>query len=121
MRDHQSYKEFETQILLLVLMMIVVFYSSSIFAMAGMASAQSVVATVPVGKGPSGVAVDSANGNVYVTNRYNGTVSVISGRTNQVIATIPLTREAYSVRDLDVDPVSGNVYVVNDYNSTLRD
>ena len=37
------------------------------------------------GIGPSGIAFDSANGNLYVTNSNTDTVSVISGQTNSVI------------------------------------
>src|SRR5207245_1833822 len=43
----------------------------------------SVVATVPVGKSPSGIAY--GNGNVYTTNFDNNTVSVISSMTNSVV------------------------------------
>jgi YVTN family beta-propeller protein len=41
-----------------------------------------------------GIAFDSANGNLYVTNYGNNTVSVISGKTNTVIGTpIPVGRD----------------------------
>ena len=54
-----------------------------------MAKADSVIATIPVGVAPAGVAFDSINGNIYVVN-IEGTVSVISGATNKVIDTIPV-------------------------------
>jgi len=38
------------------------------------------VATMPVGKSPEGVAVDPGNHTVYVTNLFDGTVSVIEFR-----------------------------------------
>jgi DNA-binding beta-propeller fold protein YncE len=40
----------------------------------------TVTATVPVGKDPYGVAVDPDTHTVYVTNRDDGTVSVIEHR-----------------------------------------
>jgi len=42
------------------------------------------------GMGPAGVAYDPSNGYIYVTNVFSGTVSVINGATNAVIATIPV-------------------------------
>ena len=51
-------------------------------------SNNSVVATVNVGDGPSGVAYDSAKGEVFVTNYGDNTVSVIDDSTNAVVATI---------------------------------
>ena len=42
------------------------------------------------GMGPWGIAYDQSNGYIYVANFYSGTVSVIDGATNTVIATIPV-------------------------------
>ena len=50
----------------------------------------TVTATIPVGNGPVGVAVNPSMGVVYVTSIKNGTVSVISGGSNTVTATIPV-------------------------------
>ena len=50
----------------------------------------TVVATIPVGESPFGVAVNPANGLVYVTNAGSNTVSVIDPATNTVVATIPV-------------------------------
>ena len=41
---------------------------SAIYSGIGMAKADSVIATIPVGSAPFAVAFDSDNGNVYVTN-----------------------------------------------------
>ena len=71
----------------------------------------AVTATIPVGSGPSGVAVDPAAGTVYVTNNYDGTVSVINEATGAVTATIPVGPHPYGVA---VDPAAGTVYVTND-------
>ncbi|HUL99530.1 MAG TPA: hypothetical protein VLU24_08980, partial [Mycobacterium sp.] len=50
------------------------------------------VADIPIGPGTGtgGVAVNDSTGRVYVANGLAGTVSVIDGRTNRVVATIPL-------------------------------
>jgi YVTN family beta-propeller protein len=62
----------------------------------------SVVATIPVGSYPEGLAYDSAKGELFVTNYSNvpssinatdfkaGSVSVISDTTNTVVATVPV-------------------------------
>src|SRR2546428_13076106 len=48
----------------------------------------TVIATIPVGDYPFGVAYDSGNGYVYVANYNSNNVSIISGTT--VVATIPV-------------------------------
>ena len=55
----------------------------AIYSGIGIAKADSVIATIPVGG--DGIAFDSANGNLYVTNYFSDTVSVVSGQTNTVI------------------------------------
>jgi YVTN family beta-propeller protein len=49
-----------------------------------------VVATVPVGVGPRGVAINPNGAFAYVANSGDNTVSVISTATNAVVATIPV-------------------------------
>jgi YVTN family beta-propeller protein len=58
---------------------------SAIYSGIGTANADSVIATIGVGSTPVGVAFDSINGNLYVTNFSDNTVSVISGKTHTVI------------------------------------
>ena len=58
---------------------------SAIYSGIGIAKADSVTATRPVGRVPLYLAFDSANGNLYVPNHEGNTVSVISGQTNTVI------------------------------------
>ena len=48
------------------------------------------VSTIRVGDGPYGIAFDPLNGNLYVANYESGTVSVISGANNSVVATVNL-------------------------------
>ena len=48
------------------------------------------VATIPVGLGPIGVAITPDGTRVYVTNDNSDTISVIDTATNTVVATIPV-------------------------------
>jgi YVTN family beta-propeller protein len=74
---------------------------SAIYSGIGIAKADSVIATIPLGNGeeanvPEGIAFDSANGNLYVTNSRGDDVSVISGSTNTVVGnTIPVGATQY--------------------------
>jgi len=74
------------------------------------ATAPEVIATIPVGSESDAVAVSPLTGDVYVTNINDGTVSVISGRTNTVIATILVGNGPVGVA---VSPLTGAVYVTN--------
>ena len=65
--------------------------------------------------GGGGVAVSTDNtalatGNVFITNSAADTVSVISGASNQVTATIPVRGNPFGVA---VDPGTGRVFVAN--------
>ena len=73
-------------------------------------SPNTVFATVNVGSNPEGVAFDSANGDVYVANESDNTVSAINGSTNTVVATVNVGSEPAGVA---VDTVNGDVYVAN--------
>ena len=84
---------------------------------ANVALADSVVATVPVGgTGPTQLTFDPANGNIYVSNFDSGTVSVISGFTNTVIASVPV---GSSPTDVALDPTNGDIYVANGGSGTV--
>ncbi len=52
--------------------------------------AAGVIATIPVGSHPWGIAVNPSTHRIYVANSGAGSVSVIDGLTNSVIATIPV-------------------------------
>jgi len=75
-----------------------------------------VIATIPVGVFPAGVAVNEKTNAVYVTNfgnranHFKGTVSVISGRTNTVTATIGVGRQPQGIA---ADPKTNTIYVAN--------
>src|SRR5437762_12875128 len=68
----------------------------------------TVVATIPVGGNPAGVAYNSGNGYVYVTNPFSDIVSVINGTT--VVATVPVE---YHPSAVAYDSGNGYVYVAN--------
>src|SRR6266571_2888359 len=68
----------------------------------------AVLATVPVGNGPFGVAYDSGNGYVYVTNLGSNNVSVINGTI--VVAAVPVGVNPHGVA---YDSGNGYVYVAN--------
>jgi YVTN family beta-propeller protein len=72
--------------------------------------------TIPVGIGPNGIAFDSANGNLYVTNSEDNTVSVISGQTNAVIGTIPVGKDPTGIA---FDSANANLYVTNSEDNTV--
>ena len=71
-------------LLTMTLLISTIVFSSEI----GTANAQkySVIATIPVGQNPYGVAINPTNGLVYVTNANSNTVSVISPATNTIVA-----------------------------------
>ena len=75
-----------------------------------------VTATVPAGKGSSGVAVDPSTHTVYVTDRDDGTVSVIDGATRTVTATVPVGKDPI---DLAVDPSTHTVYIAHIFDNTV--
>jgi len=64
------------------------------------------------GKSPQGVAFDSANGYIYVTNFGSNDVSVINGATNVVIASIDLANSIPT--EVAFDSSNGYVYMTND-------
>ena len=69
-----------------------------------------VVARVPVGSGPYGVAVHPDGGRVYVSNFDAATVSVIDTATHRVEATVPV---AQWPRGVAISPDGAQVYVPN--------
>jgi len=70
----------------------------------------TLIATVPVGSYPFGVAVNPTETKVYVANRGSSTVSVIDTATNTVTATIPVESGANGIA---VTPDGKKVYVTN--------
>jgi YVTN family beta-propeller protein len=75
----------------------------------------TVVATIPVGESPYNIAYDSAKGELFVTNSYDSTVSVISDNTNTVVATIPVGTEPFGIA---YDSGKGEIFVGNEETDT---
>jgi|GEM_PF-5554231 len=70
----------------------------------------TLVATVPVGDNPTGVAVHPGSARVYVANENSATVSVINTATNTVVAVVPV---GSFPRGVAVLPDGSRVYVAN--------
>jgi YVTN family beta-propeller protein len=79
-------------------------------------SKEIVADTIPDAYAPTGIAFDSASGDVYVANFDGSNVSVFSSATNKLVATVPVGASPYGVA---VDPASGNVYVSHYYGSNV--
>src|SRR5664279_2907372 len=79
-------------------------------------STNSIAATVPVGKRPTGVAVDTSANVIYVSNGADKTVSIIDGTTNTVIATVPA---GLSPAAITVDSATHTAYVINAGSNTV--
>ncbi|MBI3961116.1 MAG: YncE family protein [Deinococcus sp.] len=85
--------------------------------LAGTTTAQSaMVATVPVGASPSGVAVSPDGTRVYVTNFFSDTVSVIDTSTNRVTSTV---RVGPGPTGIAVHPDGTRLYVANLVGETI--
>jgi len=75
-----------------------------------------VVATVPVGSSPQGVAVNTMGTRIYVGNAGSNSVSVIDAASNSIIATIPVGSEPSGVA---VNAAGTRVYVANDLSNNV--
>ena len=73
-----------------------------------------ILATITVGTNPYGVAYDSANGRMYVTNADSDNVSVIRTSDNTVIATITVGTNPSGIA---YDSANGRMYVTNNVDS----
>jgi YVTN family beta-propeller protein len=83
---------------------------------ASAAASYAITATIEVGTGPDGVAVDSASHTAYVTNIDDDTVSVIDEATKSVTATITVGGGPLTVA---ADPTTHIAYVTNGGNGTV--
>lgn len=73
-------------------------------------STNTIIATVPVGVAPSGVAVSPDGSHVYVTSYGNDTVAVINAVTNTVITNVAVGDQPWGIA---VNPDNGVVYAAN--------
>ena len=69
-----------------------------------------------LGNAPFGIAYDSVNERIYVTNSDDNTISVIDITTNTVIDTIPIGIEPF---DIAYSPYNQRMYVTNGGDSTV--
>jgi YVTN family beta-propeller protein len=76
----------------------------------------TVIATIPAGIGPAGVAVTPDGSKAYVANEFANTVSAIDSATNTVSATIPVGLNPWGVA---VTPDGSKVYVANEFANTV--
>src|SRR5438093_1398557 len=75
-----------------------------------------VIDTVNVGVFPEFLAYDSGKGEVFVSNVYSNTISVISDSTNEVVATIDVYSNPFGVA---YDPAKGEIFVANDSSGAI--
>jgi YVTN family beta-propeller protein len=74
------------------------------------AFSQQVIATIKVGKWPIYLAADEKTNRIYVSNQFDGTVSVIDGDTNTVAATVKVGSYPNGIA---VNPRTNTIYVAN--------
>lgn len=72
--------------------------------------------SIPVGMGPTGLAYDSVNDKIFVTNGGSDNVTVIDGNCNLVVGSIPVGSDPQGAV---FDPANGDVYVVNSNSSNV--
>jgi YVTN family beta-propeller protein len=66
-------------------------------------------ASIRVGNAPTDITINPITNRIYVTNSFSNLVTVIDGKTNQIIANIPVGKNPHNI---NVDLV-GRVYVAN--------
>jgi YVTN family beta-propeller protein len=79
-------------------------------------ASNTVVATVPVGRQPFGVAITPDGVHAYVANRIDSTVSVIDTASNTVVTTVPVGLDPDGVA---IAPAGAHAYVANGLDSTV--
>jgi len=75
--------------------------------------ARKLIATIVVPKGPGGMAYDAVAGRLYLSGKTTNQVSVISTKTNAVVAAWP-TVPAVSPHGLVLDPARSRIFVAGD-------
>ena len=75
------------------------------------------MANIPVGLGPNGIAYNQNNGDIYVANSINGTISIVDGLENTVARTIPL-ESGNNPNDI-YDVNSDRLFATNTNSSTV--
>jgi len=70
------------------------------------------VRRVPVGSEPVSIAVNTQTGRAYIANAGDGTVSVLDGTSDTVLATLPIGSHPYSIA---ADSATGKVFVTHTF------
>lgn len=78
-------------------------------------AAPKILYTIPLGKIPSGGAVDTVNGNVFVSNDGSNDVTIVNATTH-THSTLPVGK---APDNLVYDPSNGDVYVPNQASATV--
>jgi len=73
-------------------------------------------ATVPVGTGPSGLAVNTPTNKIYVANKTSNDISIIDGATNSVVTVADPSANPSRVA---INPVTNKVYVSHNSSNTI--
>jgi YVTN family beta-propeller protein len=63
--------------------------SNNVVVVNGAGDRAGLAQTIPVGQGPTGIVMDSSRAQLYVLNRFDGTVSVINAANETVTTTVP--------------------------------
>lgn len=71
---------------------------------------RAVIATIPTGTGPEGIAINPVTNRLYVANSTESSVTVIDGATDTVAATV---KAGSYCQSLAVNPVTNRIYVAN--------
>ena len=79
-------------------------------------TASQSVTRVPVGAGPVSIAVNEKSGRVYAASAGTGTVSVIDGATNAIVATLRVVDRPYSIA---ANSATGKVYVSHTFSDKI--
>jgi YVTN family beta-propeller protein len=85
--------------------------------LAASAIAQKIVTTVPTtGFAPSALAINTVTNRIYILNQSSGTVDVLDGSTNTIVATVPVSP---SISHLAVNESTNKIYVVDSFAGSL--
>lgn len=83
-------------------------------------SRATLLARIPVGEQPAGIAIDSQADRIYVVNeavtRPTGSVSIIDGRSHAVVATVDV---GFKPRAIAVNPATNRLYVTHYFARTV--
>jgi YVTN family beta-propeller protein len=79
-------------------------------------SSGNAATSVKVGSGPVSIGVNNLTGMVYVVNNSERSVSVLDGKTDTVVATVPTPARSYAVA---VDEPNNKVYVSNIFSNMV--